>query len=104
LVPIGWSSPLILHIFFTPHVHPFSKIPFDTWFLVESYFDNLNHHREFDITATSLDLGKEIFEAFKVFFKRFGCFLLTQHYIFSDKSGLMDRVEFLQKGLDEIIL
>ena len=86
----------------------FSKIPLNTWFLRESYFDNLNHHREFDITATSLGhvgvLGKEIFEAFKVFSKQFRCFLLTIHYIFPDKSSLMDRVEFLQEGLDEIIL
>jgi len=48
-------------------------------------------------------LGKEIFEAFKVFLKQFDCFLLTLHYAFSDKSSLMNKVEFFQDGLDEII-
>ena len=38
----------------TLHAHSFSKIPIDTWFLKEFRFDNLNHHREFGITATSL--------------------------------------------------
>jgi len=47
--------------------------------------------------------GKEIFEAFKVFSKRFRYFLLTLYYVFPDKSGLMDWVEFFQEGLDEII-
>ena len=50
------------------------------------------------------ELGKEIFEAFKVFSKRFGCFLLKLHYVFSNESDFIDRVEFLQEGLDEIIL
>ena len=36
------------------HIHRFSKNPLGTWFLIESYFDSLNHYREFDIITTSL--------------------------------------------------
>ena len=40
-----------LHIFFTLHVHLFSRISRNSWFLRESYFDNVDHHKEFGIAA-----------------------------------------------------
>ena len=49
-------------------------------------------------------LDKEVFEAFKVPPKRFTRFLLELHDIFSNKSGLVDWIEFLQEDLDKIIL
>ena len=51
---IGGFFLLGLHIFFTLHVHLLSRISLGSWFLGESCFDNLDHHREFDIVATSL--------------------------------------------------
>jgi len=48
-------------------------------------------------------LGKEVFETFKVPPERFARFLLELHDILPNKSGLVDRVEFLQKNPEEII-
>jgi len=42
------------YIFSTPCVHLLSRISFDSWFLRESCFNNLDHHRGFDIVATYL--------------------------------------------------
>jgi len=48
-------------------------------------------------------LDKEVFEAFKVPQKWFTRFLLELHNIFSNESGLMNWIEFLQEDLDETI-
>jgi len=48
-------------------------------------------------------LEKEVFEAFKVPPKRFTRFLLELHDIFSNESGLVNWIEFLQEDLDETI-
>jgi len=40
-------------------------------------------------------LDKKVFEMFEIFSKRL--FLLALHYVFSHKSGLIDRVELLRK-------
>ena len=48
-------------------------------------------------------LDKEVFEAFKVFSKRFTRFLLELHDVLSNESGLMNWIEFLQEDLDETI-
>jgi len=40
---------------------------------------------------------------FKVPPKRFTWFLLKLHYILPNEGGFVDRVEFLQENLDEII-
>ena len=46
-------------------------------------------------------LDKEVFEAFKVPPKRFTRFSLELHDVFSNESGLMNWIEFLQEDLDE---
>ena len=48
-------------------------------------------------------LDKDVFEMFKVSPKWFTSSLLELHDIFSMESGLVNRIEFLQEGLDEII-
>ena len=48
-------------------------------------------------------LDNEVFEAFKVPPKRFTRFLLELHDVFSNESGLVDWIEFLQEDLDETI-
>ena len=47
-------------------------------------------------------LGKEVFETFKIPPKWFTKFFLELHDILSNKSDLMDMVEFFQENPDEI--
>ena len=48
-------------------------------------------------------LGKEIFETFKVPPKWFTNFLLELYDILANENGLVNKIEFLQEGFDEII-
>jgi len=48
-------------------------------------------------------LDKEVSKAFKVFPKWFTRFLLELHDVLPNENGLMNWIEFLQEGLDEII-
>ena len=46
-------------------------------------------------------LDKEVFDMFKIPPKRFTNFLLELHDILPNESVLMNRIEFLQEGLNE---
>ena len=48
-------------------------------------------------------LGKKVFETFKVPPKRFTNILLELHDILPNESDLVNKIEFLQESLDEII-
>jgi len=48
-------------------------------------------------------LGKEVFEMFKVPPKWFTKFFLELHDILPNESGIVDRIEFFQENLNEII-
>ena len=47
------------------------------------------------------ELGKKVFETFKVSPKRFIRFFLVLHYILPNDGGSVDRAKFLQEDLEE---
>ena len=89
-----------------PSFSSFCKNPLGTWFLRESWFGNLNHHREalspFLYVMMSV-LGNEILKALKVSPKRFIRVMLKLHDVFLNECGLMDWVDFFLKILKKII-
>ena len=90
-----------------PSFSSFCKNPLGTWFLRRSWLSSLNRYREFGISpflySMMSTLDKEVFEAFKVPPKWSTRFSLELHDVFSNESGLMNWIEFLQEDLDETI-